>query len=88
MTSFEQLYEHFNIKNAVSNYGRLGHPDEMIVKKNNQKYLGQDFFNNFYPADFVSQDPNFGKSYETMMKESTKVPLCTASQGMFWKFGI
>ena len=80
MTSLENMFSHFGIENAVANYGRMGHDDEMMV----DGQTGIQYFEKFHTADTgqFRENPNlYGIDYENFLRNSEKAPMCTARDG-------
>ena len=74
MTAYEEVFAHFNMSNATANYHRIGHADEIMVETAQGEVTGEDYLNANHPAGDYS-------AYEEFLKQSDKIPMCTASKG-------
>ena len=74
MTPLEDVFSHFNMTNAAANYHRMGHVDEVLVGTGQGQVTGEEYFNANHPAGDYS-------AYEEFLKQSDKIPMCTASNG-------
>ena len=73
MTPFESVAEYFNIPNPAYQYNRPGFPDEFKSNELN----AEEYFNTNHPTLSDTE----ARGYETMMRNSRQIPMCTSSSG-------
>lgn len=81
MTSYEDVFDYFNVKNATANYGEIGRPEEIMVQTDDGSMTGEAYFNEYHGPDVTRNNMVYGTNYENFLRLSSKIPMCTASSG-------
>lgn len=87
MTSYENVFEYYNMENAVANYHAIGKPEEIIVQSTNGNITGEEYFNLDRGSGITENNPFYGLDYENFLKNSEKFPMCTGSSGNVFSLG-